>query len=64
MEIDMQGDEETMEKYGVDETVSNPEALDKLASRGCPTCGSTLIKQGSVLICPKHGTEPFERQEE
>jgi len=57
----MQGDEE-MEKYGVDETVDDQEALEKKASEGCPECGAKLVRQGTVLLCPKHGTEPFERR--
>lgn len=51
--------EPTMEKYGVDENI-NQEQLEKKAAQGCPECGSKLTKHGSVLVCPKHGTEPFE----
>ena len=56
----MQNDE-TMEKYSVDEGVADQEALEKKASNGCPECGAQPTRQGNVLICPKHGTEPFER---
>ena len=51
---------EEMEKYGVDEGVDQ-ENLEKKAAEGCPQCGAELTKQGSVLICPTHGTEPFEQ---
>jgi uncharacterized Zn finger protein (UPF0148 family) len=47
-----------MEKYGVQEGSKD---LDKLASQGCPNCGSNNIKRhGDVLVCPNCGTEPFE----
>lgn len=49
-----------MDKFGVDEGIDQ-ETLEKAASEGCPECGAELIKEGSLLICPKHGTEPFER---
>jgi nucleoid DNA-binding protein len=51
--------ENAMEKYGVDENV-NQEQLEKKAAEGCPHCGKTPIRHGSVLICPEHGSEPFE----
>lgn len=50
-----------MLKYGVDETVDQT-ALEKKASTGCPECGAELVKHGSTVMCPKHGTEPFEHQ--
>ena len=54
--------DEGMDKYGVDETAAiSQEALEKRAAKGCPECGKPLTKHGSVLICPKHGTEPFEK---
>lgn len=50
----------SMEKYAVDETVDQ-KTLEKRASEGCPFCGrKDLIKQGSVLLCPTHGSEPWE----
>lgn len=52
-----------MEKYGVNESVKQ-EVMEKAANQGCPECGSTLIKHGSVLVCPKHGTEPFEKEKD
>lgn len=51
-----------MDKYGVDESVDG-ERLEKLAAKGCPECGKKLIKHGSVLLCPTHGSEPFEHPE-
>ena len=51
-----------MEKFGVDQsTGTNQEQLEKQAAKGCPDCGKALIRHGSVLMCPDHGTEPFER---
>jgi nucleoid DNA-binding protein len=51
--------EPDMEKYAVDESV-NQEKLEKVASKGCPECGAGLTKHGSVLLCPTHGSAPFE----
>lgn len=48
-----------MEKLGVDEGIDQ-EALEKRAACGCPACGGPVVKHGSVLQCPIHGTEPFE----
>jgi uncharacterized Zn finger protein (UPF0148 family) len=50
---------EEMEKYGVDEGVDQ-EKLEKVSAKGCPICGAELSKHGSTLICPTHGSEPFE----
>lgn len=59
--LDREHQESSMEKYGVDETTGHdPEQLEKLAAKGCPECGSALTKHGSVLICPTHGSAPFE----
>lgn len=55
--------EPDMEKYGVDESV-NQEKLEKQAAKGCPECASKLEKHGSVLICPVHGSAPFEMPQE
>lgn len=57
--LDEQYKESTMEKYGVDENVDQKK-LEKQAAEGCPECGRPLTKHGSVLICPEHGSEPFE----
>jgi len=51
--------EKVMEKYGVNENI-NSQQLEKQAAQGCPECGDKLSKHGSVLVCPTHGTEPFE----
>lgn len=50
-----------MEKYGVDQSVEDQEKLEKRANEGCPECGKGLIKHGQVLMCPTHGSEPFEQ---
>lgn len=50
-----------LEKYAVDENVDQ-EKLEKQAAEGCPNCGSKPEKHGKVLVCPKCGTEGFERQ--
>jgi hypothetical protein len=55
--------EEGMTKFGVDETTGvNQEKLEKAAAEGCPECGEKLTKHGSVLLCPKHGSAPFEKE--
>lgn len=52
----------SMEKFGVDENVDQTE-LEKQANAGCPECGrKDLQKHGAVLMCPVHGSEPFERK--
>ena len=59
--------EEDMDKYGVDQqTGKDQEDLEKQASKGCPEpdCGKELTKHGSVLICPVHGSAPFESKNE
>lgn len=57
-------EEEGMSKFGVDETTNhNQEDLEKKASAGCPEdgCGKTPERHGNVLICPTHGSAPFEK---
>jgi len=51
---------EEMEKYGVSE--GDDEALEKKANQGCPIhgCGKEPVRHGHVLMCPTHGSEPFE----
>lgn len=49
-----------MEKFGVDESTDG-EALEKAAAKGCPICGKKPEQHGTVLICPVHGSEPFEK---
>jgi nucleoid DNA-binding protein len=53
-------EEMTMEKLGVDEGV-NTEQLEKAAAEGCPECGRPVQRHGNVMVCPVHGSEPFER---
>lgn len=53
------GKEEIMEKYGVDESLD--ENLEKQAAEGCPVCGKKPERHGKVLMCPQHGSEPFEQ---
>ena len=48
------------EKYAVDENVDQ-EQLEKQAASGCPECGKKVERHGNVLMCPTHGSEPFER---
>ncbi len=52
---------EIMEKLGVDEQIDEQEELEKKAAHGCPECGAKVIRNGKVLLCPTHGSEPFER---
>jgi nucleoid DNA-binding protein len=53
--------EEGMDKYAVDETAGHTsEELEKKAQAGCPLCGRTPDRHGSTLLCPAHGSEPFE----
>lgn len=53
----------SMDKYGVDEN-TNSESLEKQAADGCPVCGrKDLLRNGNVLLCPVHGSEPFEHPE-
>jgi hypothetical protein len=49
-----------MDKFGVDEGV-NQEELEKAATDGCPVCGKKPTRHGNVLLCPVHGSEPFEQ---
>ena len=50
-----------MEKYGVTTEKPDKTAHDEPC---CPICGATLEKEEYTgqLKCPKHGTEPFEKQ--
>lgn len=55
----MSEEQESMEKFGVDESVDQ-ERLEKKAANGCPVCGRTPKRHGNVLMCPEHGSEPYE----
>lgn len=57
-----QKEKEAMDKFGVQEDL--PEDLEKKAAAGCPVCGATPVRHGNVLMCPTHGSEPFEKPEE
>lgn len=50
-----------MEKLGVDEGIDQEE-LEKKATQGCPICGATPVRHGNTLVCPTHGSEPFESE--
>jgi len=50
-----------MEKYGVDEAGAE---LEKVATGGCPLCGKKPERHGKLLMCPTHGSEPFETKKE
>jgi ribosomal protein S27AE len=58
--VDKNKQTEGMEKYGVDES-HDSEKMEKLATEGCPKCGQELVRHGNLLVCPKCGTEPFEK---
>jgi hypothetical protein len=51
--------QEGMDKFGVDESIDQ-EKLEKLSAKGCPKCGKTPERHGQILLCPTHGSEPFE----
>jgi predicted RNA-binding Zn-ribbon protein involved in translation (DUF1610 family) len=53
--------EETMEKYGVDEGAPDQDQLEKASAQGCPECGAKCSRHGNTLICPTHGSAPFEQ---
>lgn len=53
--------DKAMEKFGVDEG-TDQEKLEKAAADGCPLCGKKPVRHGSVLMCPEHGSEPFEKK--
>jgi len=53
-----------MEKHG---NVQTPlDELEKSASGKplCPICGAECEVHGQVVICPNHGTAPFEKKPE
>lgn len=49
-----------MEKYGVDESPGPGKKLGDTDLDHCPLCGAGLRKHGSLVLCPTHGSEPFE----
>jgi nucleoid DNA-binding protein/ribosomal protein S27AE len=52
--------EKPLEKYAVDEG-GDQEKLEKQAAKDCPKCGSNVEKHGRTLVCPRCGSEPFEK---
>lgn len=50
-----------MEKYAVEEG-QDQDAIEKAASQGCPVCGRAVERHGDVVLCPVHGSEPFEKK--
>lgn len=52
--------EKVMDKYGVDEKAD--ENLEKKAAEGCPVCGKKPVRHGTILMCPEHGSEPWEKE--
>lgn len=60
VEVDMGSSDEGMSKYAVDEGI-DPEVLEKAATQGCPQCGAPVQTHGRITVCPKCGTEPFEK---
>lgn len=49
-----------MDKFGVDQSIDQA-AMEKAATQGCPECGAKVTRDGSIMRCPVHGTEPFEQ---
>jgi uncharacterized Zn finger protein (UPF0148 family) len=52
-----------MQKYGVDETPSLNRKYGETDLDVCPLCGARLQKHGHVVLCPTHGSEPFEHDD-
>lgn len=53
-----------MEKYGVETHLpGEKQASAQDTPKKCPLCGSLLVKHGQVVLCPKHGSEPFEHDD-
>jgi len=52
-----------MEKYGVDEQ-AKPGEKQASSEVTCPRCGSLCTAHGTVFLCPTHGSEPFERDDD
>lgn len=49
-----------MDKFGVDETNAKTAKTASDGERKCPECGEVLKQHGNVLLCPTHGSKPFE----
>jgi len=50
-----------MEKYGVDENAKPGEKQAGFRIKHCPWCGTLCTAHGVVVLCPTHGSKPFER---
>lgn len=50
-----------MEKYGYEKDKDDPTVKTASQKGRCPKCGERV--SGSPPICPKCGSEPFEKQE-
>lgn len=49
-----------MDKYGVDEAAKPGEKQASDTKTHCPVCGSECTTHGRVVLCPVHGSKPFE----
>lgn len=47
-----------MDKFGVH--TASPEGKHGSANAHCPRCGKEARRVGAVLLCPEHGSAPFE----
>ena len=36
----------------------------KTAGKGCPLCGRDVVKDNNILLCPVHGSKPWEKNAE
>ena len=50
-----------MEKYGVDESRDITRKVGTAKPTTCPECGAQVTRHGSVVLCPTHGSKPFEQ---
>ena len=50
-----------MEKYGVEENAKPGEKQASVRVTHCPWCGSQCKVHGVTVLCPTHGSKPFER---
>lgn len=48
-----------MNKYGVHEDAEHVKQATEM-ERKCPYCGAKLLSEGPILLCPTHGSQPFE----
>lgn len=48
-----------MKKYGVHESLGGQKTAE-IELDVCPQCGARLQKHGPVVLCPIHGSKPFE----